>query len=318
MLLALTLTLGYFASRKAAEEGKTSATTSSEALASDTADGEVAMTVNGEPVSAKLFAVAADSVPEQMKEQVESPAGARAVARELVRMKVLEQEAEKLGLDKDPKIRAMIALDTANILASAAVDKLSKEISPAELQKLYDTEHDKFAIVGGRQILIAYDGSQVPVRGGKSRTEAQAKALAERIVERVKKGESFTAIARAESDDPAAPQQGGSFKDLHPAEVPAEIRQVLFELPPNQVSQPIKSRYGYHVFLVQKKDYASFDEVKDALQREAQRRKAEKVVEDLTGKAKVDYNEKVVPPEPKESAAAEPTAAAPSSTAPKK
>ena len=63
--------------------------------------GKVVMRVNGEPVTEEEFNLFMESVPEQQRAMLMSPAGRRQVADEFTRIKALVQEAKRLGLDDD-------------------------------------------------------------------------------------------------------------------------------------------------------------------------------------------------------------------------
>src|SRR5919206_418272 len=66
--------------------------------------GRVIMRVNGEPVTEGEFSAAFATLPPEMQQQFNSEQGKQAFAEQLVRMKLLEQEARKRHLENDPQV----------------------------------------------------------------------------------------------------------------------------------------------------------------------------------------------------------------------
>jgi peptidyl-prolyl cis-trans isomerase C len=278
------------------------------AAAPATADDPVVMTVNGEDVRQSVFAAALQAVPDQMKQMVETEPGRKAVARELVRMKVLEQEAKALKLDQDPAISARLELERANILASAAVEKLLEGADDARLMQIYEKNKQEFESVSGSQIIVAYEGGMVPPKSGAPLSDDRARARAAQLAQRIRSGESFEKVAAAESDDTQSAARGGDFGELARSEVPPEIGRPLFALEPGQVSDPVKSRFGYHIFKVNEKRSRQFEEVKPILQGQGRGFVAQQLVEEKTAAANVEFNKAFFPTSPMEDSAAPPPA----------
>jgi PPIC-type PPIASE domain. len=72
-------------------------------------------------------------------------------------------------------------------------------------------------------------------------------------------------------------------------DLPADIDKVIFSIPLNQFSEPVRSQYGYHVFQVMSRSTKPFSEVKPIMERSEDRLRAREVIEDLRKKAKVDF-----------------------------
>src|SRR4051794_22130760 len=83
-------------------------------------NGRVIMRVNGEPVTEGEFDAAFSQLPEDAQRQLVNPQGKTAFAEQVVRYKILEQEARRLGVDRDPRVSAAMSADRMSILAAAA------------------------------------------------------------------------------------------------------------------------------------------------------------------------------------------------------
>lgn len=82
-------------------------------------------------------------------------------------------------------------------------------------------------------------------------TEAEAIKLRNRLLA----GESFARLAQRHSISPDR-ENGGDLGLFGLGQFPAEFDKILFSLTPGRVSQPVKSPYGIHLFLVDKRHKA--------------------------------------------------------------
>ncbi len=78
------------------------------------------------------------------------------------------------------------------------------------------------------------------------RTDEEARARAEDLLARLKQGEDFEKLARAESDDPDAKYTGGRKEPRPLSSFPEAYQQVLEKLKPGEMApEPIKTDFGY-------------------------------------------------------------------------
>jgi foldase protein PrsA len=77
--------------------------------------------------------------------------------------------------------------------------------------------------------------------------DEEAKKLAEQILERVKKGEDFAALAKEYSDDPGNSDKGGDLGYFTTGRMLPEFEKVAFALKPGEVSGLVKTQFGYHI-----------------------------------------------------------------------
>ncbi len=246
----------------------------------------VMVRVNGGEIRESEFEAAMESIPAQMRSALSSPSGRKVLAEELVRMKVLELEGEKMGLEKDPEIASRLAMARGNILANAALEKLAttENMTP---EQIYEKSKSQFETVKARQIVIPVAGGQATVAN--ALPPAQAKAKADAIVAQLRGGADFGAIAKKESADPNSAEKGGELGELTRGMLPPDIAKQVFSLPVNQISAPIESRLGYHIFQVTEKTVKSFDEVRTYIEQQGDKIKAEQIIEDLRLKAQVEF-----------------------------
>ena len=80
------------------------------------------------------------------------------------------------------------------------------------------------------------------------------------IRERLKKGESFTEVAKNESEDPESAARGGDIGYVIKGVAPPEFEKVAFSLPVGGISDPIETEIGYHIIWVREKKAAEAPE----------------------------------------------------------
>lgn len=83
-----------------------------------------------------------------------------------------------------------------------------------------------------------------------TRDEAQARARAQQARERLMQGEEFASVARDMSDDGGSALDGGSLGWVRPGETVPAFEEAMSELEPGEVSEPVRSQFGYHVIEV--------------------------------------------------------------------
>jgi parvulin-like peptidyl-prolyl isomerase len=212
---------------------------------------KVVLTIGNEKVTAgQVDALIADLPAQQ--QQLLRRAGKRVLADELVRIKLLSQEAQKRKLDQSDKVRRQLELTRDQILASA--------VASDTMRKAYEQDKTRYEKIRARHILIRTPGSRAPVRPGqKELTEPEAKAKADDLRKQLVNGADFAELARKESDDTSSGAQGGDLDVFgHGAMVP-EFDKAAFALKEGEISQPVKTQFGYHI--IQVTGILSFDEL---------------------------------------------------------
>ncbi|RBP51398.1 SurA N-terminal domain-containing protein [Arenicella xantha] len=94
-----------------------------------------------------------------------------------------------------------------------------------------------------RHILLSTTGDE---------DEQEQLAKAESLVSELRAGADFAELAEANSQDPGSASNGGSLGDVERGEMVAEFDEALFALPVQEISDPVKSPFGYHIIQVEK------------------------------------------------------------------
>lgn len=256
--------------------------------------GNVVIHVNGEGITQQEFESFLGGMPENQRQLFANPAGRRMLGEELVKLKLLEQEARKLGIADDPEVRARIAMVRAQLTASRALEQLVKQRSEQRLRAEFEKEKGKTLSL--RHILVAYEGGGIPPReGGNAPTPADALTKASAIAARIRGGEDFAKVAAAESDDTQTAGAGGFLGPALPEMLPPEVAGVVRGMKPGSISEPVQTQFGVHVFKVEE---PSFEDLRPMLEPRLQQQVAQEVLEELQKGAKVEFDREYFPPQP--------------------
>jgi peptidyl-prolyl cis-trans isomerase C len=123
-------------------------------------------------------------------------------------------------------------------------------------------------------------------------TEDQAKD----IVKRIKAGEDFAKLATELSKDPGSGQQGGDLGFFTKERMVPEFSAAAFALTPGQVSDPVKSQFGFHIIkLTEKRErpVPTYEEVKDQIEQFMFRKNQQETIQTLRAAGKI---ERIDPP----------------------
>lgn len=103
----------------------------------------------------------------------------------------------------------------------------------------------------GPQQVTQHRARHILLRTTAVRNDEQARAQLEQLRTRIiQGGSSFADLARQYSDDASAPQ-GGDLGWLSPGETVPEFENAMQNLQPGQVSQPVRSQFGWHLIVVE-------------------------------------------------------------------
>jgi len=111
----------------------------------------------------------------------------------------------------------------------------------------------------------------------------EVKKKAEDVLKQVKKGGKFEDLAKKYSEDPGSKDKGGDLSWITQGQTVPEFEKTAFSLNPGQVSDLVKTQYGFHIIKVLEKETAhtkAFEEVKDSLRAPLLLSQADKLASD--------------------------------------
>lgn len=109
-------------------------------------------------------------------------------------------------------------------------------------------------IRGGKQLVVSQTKARhilIKTNDVVSDSEAESRLL--QLKERIEAGQSFGELAAARSEDSASAKDGGDLGWLSPGQAVPEFEEAIQNLPIGQLSQPFKTRYGWHLVKVEER-----------------------------------------------------------------
>jgi peptidyl-prolyl cis-trans isomerase C len=213
-----------------------------------------------------------------------TPQQKRQVAEQLGELKSMAQEARKRKLDQNGQVKQLVMIQSENVLAAAVAKQVSSEVKPddAAIHAYYDQNKSKYETAKASHILIRFKGSRVPVRPGeKELTEEEALAKAQVVRKKLVDGGDFAAVAKADSDDVGTVPNGGSLGQFSRGQMVPEFDAAAFSLPIGQISEPVKSAFGYHIIKVEERKAKTFEEARAEIGKQLESQMGRDAVERL-------------------------------------
>ncbi len=128
--------------------------------------------------------------------------------------------------------------------------------------------------------------------------DLEARAKAEELLSRIKKGESFAALAAKYSDDTVSAKKGGDLGFFTTGAMVPEFEKAAFSLKPGEVSGIVRTSYGYHIIQVEdtrlRKIKEKGKDLNEEVLAEKQDQALKKWMYQLSQKEKVEINEPLI------------------------
>jgi peptidyl-prolyl cis-trans isomerase C len=291
-LLALGVVLGLSACSKPAATDQ----------AAETAPAKAPMvTVNGKAISEELFEDYAQAV--AGKPAAELNAEDREQIKEnLVRIELIAQQAEKDGLTREREIASRLELSRLNLIQQATAQKYLKDHTPTEVELRAEYEEQLAS-----SPLVEYHARHILV---------SSQDIAQKVVDQLKGGENFAALARRLSSDKESAKNGGDLGWFSPARMVKPFSDAVALLKKGEYTQtPVQTQFGWHVIQLQDtRDTTppAYDAVKEQISQIVVGKKFKAYSDEMLKTAKIEPPLVSAPAEP----AAPAPAAAPSPATP--
>lgn len=202
------------------------------------------------------------------------------ILERMIMYKVVEQEAKKAGVtvttkDVDAKFAELRknlppGQDFNDVLkrngmtpqAAAAYMKMNLQAEGIIRKQIKVTPDALAGFTRASHILIRVPNTTDPKE--KDKAEADAKAKIEKIAAEIKGGLAFEEAAKKYSEDPMTKDKGGDLDFFAKGQMVPEFEKALETMKAGQVSDPVKTSYGYHLikFVMNGKDAAGADRKK--------------------------------------------------------
>lgn len=196
-------------------------------------------------------------LPIEQQGQLNNEEGFKKITEELINQELLFLDALDNKYDEDEKYLEEVDRLKKNVLKQFALAKIfsSVKLDDKDLMEYYDSHIEHF------DTPMAINASHILV-------DSEEKAL--EIKEQIEKGEDFAKLAKELSTCPSS-SVGGDLGTFSPGQMVPEFDEVAQKIEIGKISDPVKTKFGYHLILVSDRkepSRLSFEECKDELSRQ--------------------------------------------------
>ncbi len=199
---------------------------------------------------------------------------------------LLSQAAQQQKIGDRDSVKHRIEFERNKVLMETLLQEVGRTaMTDDAMHKVYDEAVKQMANeqeVHAWHILVA--------------TEDEAKAIEAEL----KKGADFAALAKQKSKDPGA-AEGGDLGYFTKDQMVPEFAEVAFKLDKGQISDPVKTQFGWHIIKVEDKRIKptpTFDEVKGQLENYVAHRAQAELVQKLRSAANIERLDRPAAPDP--------------------
>jgi len=267
-------------------------------------------TVNGVPISRDFYdfyikGITGGKAPADLSAEQRNNA-----LDNLIRAQLVGEEAVKEGLNKSGDTPYLLELSRLNVLEQTVQDHYLKDRKPTEQELRAEYETSLAAMpkteYHARHILVATE------------------PFAQKVIERLEKGEKFDALAKEESMD-SSKNNGGDLGWFTPNRMVPQFSGAVMALKPGEYThKAVQTQYGWHVIQLMEERPVTpppFDQVRQRLEQIVQAKKFRQYTDELMHNAKIERSleppaSAAAPPAPKAAGDANTAAGAASPAAP--
>ncbi len=196
--------------------------------------------------------------------------GRKMIIDDVISMRLYALYGEEEKLDETPAFIEALANAKRAMLAQAAMRReiANLVIRDDEAKKFYDENPNLFTQperVHARHILVSDDATLAKVQ------------------EELKAGKSFDVVAKEYSTDPGSALNGGDLGEFPRGVMVPEFEKAAFDLKnPGDVSEPVKSQFGWHIIKLEEhipESPTAFEQVKSQIMQELREQKTQDILQ---------------------------------------
>jgi len=203
-------------------------------------------------------------------------------------MILMSQAAEAKKMGDTLEFKRKLAFNREKLLMEQLLQKAAKE---ALTDKAMHDVYDEAAKQMGQEQEVHARHILIRAAAGDDKASKEAEDKIKAIIVRLKKGEDFAKVASEATEDPSGKANGGDLGYFSKEQMVPEFSDTAFKLDKGQISEPVKTQFGWHVIKVEDKrvkPVPPFDEVKPQIENYVQRKAQAELVTSLRASAKIE------------------------------
>ncbi|MEW9121849.1 MAG: peptidyl-prolyl cis-trans isomerase [Thermotaleaceae bacterium] len=241
-------------------------------------EDQILAKVGNSEITQEDLKIALKYAPKEQSAQFNSIEGKKYLLNEMIMQELIYLDAKDKGMEENEAYQKELEVLKENLLKQYAINQLLKNVtaSEEEAKAYYEAHPAQFQqqdTLRARHILIHDE-------------EAAKTALAD-----IKNGKEFEAVAGELSECPSR-AQGGDLGYFERGKMVPEFEKAAFDLKVGEVSDLVKTQFGYHIIKVEDRKPAStisFDQVKGQIISYLEKNKQNEKVVEYSTELKVKY-----------------------------
>ncbi len=245
-------------------------------------ENKVLATVNGKDITEQDAYDFLNKLSPQVAFQFRSPEGIKNLINELVNQELFYLNAIENGLDKEKDFIKDLEKIKKQVLIQYSVGKLFSgiEVKDEEIKDYYVNHQDNF---------------KTPEKVRASHILVDSEDKANNILDQLNNGMSFEEAARKYSNCPSK-ENGGDLGEFTRGQMVQEFEDAAFSMNQGQISEPVKTQFGYHIIKLISREEAGItplEDVKEQIQNHLMALKQQQKFTDKANELKGKYDIKM-------------------------
>lgn len=130
-------------------------------------------------------------------------------------------------------------------------------IKDEDVKAEFEATKNDYTTASVRHILIGFQDAE----GKEKYTDEEALKVAKEVKAKLDKGEDFAALAKEYSTDAGSKDNGGLYENAKVSQWVEEFKQAALTQPINEIGDPVKTSYGYHIIRVESRTEKKFEDL---------------------------------------------------------
>lgn len=232
------------------------------------ASGEVVFTINGDTkITQNMIDAVTAQFPADQLEKMKASGQMKSFYDQLALGEVLYAKAIEEKVHEDPQVLDGLSMSSRQYLAGILVQRTGDAaVTDEKIAKYYEDHKVQYARaqVNARHILV----------------EEESKA--NEVLEKIKAGGDFAALATEYSKDTGSKAKGGSVGWFEKGRMVEEFSNAAFEAEKGAIVGPIETRFGFHVIeVVDKRDATPLEEVRPQIEQAVRKEAIDGFIADM-------------------------------------
>lgn len=231
--------------------------------------GAVVFTVNNISVTEPMIDAITRRVPPDQLAQMKAQGQYTRFLQRMALGQVLYQKAIDQGLHEQADVQNALAMSDRETLATEMLNSIGEAaITDEAVQAMYEERAVQYARpqVNARHILV------------------KEKALADDIAKQLREGADFAVLAKQYSVDPGSGKRGGELGWFGDDKMIKPFSEVAFNAEINTVSDPVETRFGFHIIeVLERREKTPVEDVRPQLEQELRKKAIEAYMKEVEG-----------------------------------